>query len=126
MAEGFLLNSRSVINKLSGDMNFVGIFLIIIGAIECISIVGAIVGIPLIISGLRLRESATSFGSFLTSGNEAALDNALERQSRFFFILKVLIIISIVMFVLEIILLAVFFIPFITSMHGNFPRNVSI
>jgi Family of unknown function (DUF5362) len=124
MAEGLLQNSRLTINKLNGDMNFVGIFFIIIGAIECISIVGAIVGVPLIISGLRLRESAASFGSFLTSGNEAALDNALERQSRFFFIVKVLIIIALVMFVLEIIFFAAFLIPFIHSMQNGFSRSV--
>jgi Na+/H+-translocating membrane pyrophosphatase len=124
MAEGLLQNSRLTINKLNGDMNFVGIFFIIIGAIECISIVGAIVGIPLIISGLRLRESAASFGNFLTSGNEAALDNALERQSRFFFIVKILIIIALVLFVLEIIFFAAFLIPFIHSMQGGFSRSV--
>lgn len=124
MAEGILQNSRLTLNKLSGDMNFVGLFFIIIGALECISIFGAIIGIPLIISGLRLRESSTSFGTFLTSGNEAALDNAFEKQSRFFFILKVLIIIGLVLFVLEIIVFIAVLLPLIHSLSGAYPRSV--
>src|SRR5574338_1169017 len=91
------------VNKMSGDMNFVGIFYIIIGAIECLTIIGAIVGIPLIICGLRLRESADSFRMYLTSGDSFMLERALERESRFFFIQKIFLIISIVLFVLYIV-----------------------
>ena len=60
-----------IVHKMAGDMNFVGIFYIIIGAIECLTIIGAIVGIPLIISGLRLRESADSFKGYLISGDSS-------------------------------------------------------
>ncbi len=104
------------VNKMAGDMKFVGIFYIIIGAIECLTIIGAIVGIPLIISGLRLRESADSFKSYLASGDAFMLERALERESRFFFIQKVFLIISIVLFVLYI----AFFIVFGLTMLGNF------
>jgi Family of unknown function (DUF5362) len=95
-------------NKMTGDMNFVGIFYIIIGALYSITIVGALIGIPLIISGLRLRESSDSFKSYLSSNDQNMLVNALEKQGRFFFIQKVLIIIAIVLFVLEIILVISF------------------
>lgn len=103
------------VSKMSGDMNFVGIFYIIIGAIECLTIIGAAVGIPLIISGLRLRESADSFRGYLVSGDSFMLERALERESRFFFIQKVFLIISIALFVLYII----FFIIFGLAMLGN-------
>lgn len=104
------------VNKMAGDMKFVGIFYIIIGAIECLTIIGAVIGIPLIISGLRLRESADSFKGYLISGDSFMLERALERESRFFFIQKVFLIISIALFVLYIIFLIVFGL----TMLGNF------
>jgi Family of unknown function (DUF5362) len=104
------------VNKMTGDMQFVGIFYIIIGALQCLSIVGAIIGIPLIICGLRLRESADSFRGYLTTNDSAMLESALEREGKFFFIQKVLLIISIVVFVLYIIFLIVFGISMFTSM----------
>ena len=104
------------VNKMSGDMNFVGTFYIIIGAIQCLTIIGAIVGIPLIICGLRLRESADSFKGYLVSGDSFMLERALERESRFFFIQKVFLIISIALFVLYIVLFIVFGLAFL----GNF------
>ena len=96
---------QMTLNKMSGDMNFVGIFYIIIGALYSISIVGLPFGIPMIISGLRLRESSDLFSAYITSGDSKMMENALERQSRFFFIQKVLMIITIVIFVLYIIIL---------------------
>ncbi len=96
------------ISKMTGDMQFVGIFYIVIGAIECLTIIGAIIGIPILISGLRLRESADAFKSYLTSSDSFMLERALERESRFFFIQKVFLIISLVVFVLYIIFLVVF------------------
>jgi len=104
------------VNKMAGDMSFVGIFYIIIGAIECLTIIGAVIGIPLIISGLRLRESSDSFKMYLNSGDSMMLERALERESRFFFIQKVFLIISIALFVLYI----VFFIVFGLTMLNSF------
>ncbi len=96
------------VSKMTGDMQFVGIFYIVIGAIECLTIIGAIVGIPILICGLRLRESADAFRGYLTSGDSFMLERALERESRFFFIQKVFLIISLVIFVIYIIFLVVF------------------
>jgi hypothetical protein len=96
------------VSKMTGDMQFVGIFYIIIGAIECLTIIGAIIGIPIIICGLRLRESADAFRGYITSSDSHMLERALERESRFFFIQKVFLIISLVLFVLYIIFLVVF------------------
>lgn len=106
-----LLNSlpmfRNTIDKLISDMKFVGIFYIIVGALYSVTIVGAVIGIPLIISGLRLRESSDSFSSYVLSGDNNMLERALERQSRFFFIQKIFIIITLVVMVLYIIAIIV-------------------
>jgi len=117
-----LLNSspmiRTTITKLNSDMRFVGMFYIIIGALYSITIIGAIMGIPLIISGLRLRESSDSFSSYLLSADNNMLERALERQERFFFIQKIFIIISLVvmvLYVIAIIALIIAVLPYIDS-----------
>lgn len=118
-----LLNSipmlRMTITKLSTDMNFVGLFFIIVGVLYSLTIIGAILGIPLIISGLRLRESSASFTSYLLSSDNNMLERALERQSRFFFIQKIFIIITLVLVVLYIIVIIVLVIKVLPYIDSN-------
>ena len=118
MDENFTISPtlQLTVNKMTGDMLFVGIFYIIIGALDCLTIIGAILGIPLIICGLRLRESADAFKAYLTTGDSGLLENALERQGRFFFIQKVLLIIGIVIFALYIIFIIIFGISMFTHL----------
>ncbi len=111
---------RATVTKLNSDMRFVGMFYIIIGALYSLTIIGAIMGIPLIISGLRLRESSDSFSSFVFSGDNNMLERALERQSRFFFIQKIFIIITLVVMVLYIIAIIVL----IVTVLPYFDRNI--
>lgn len=99
---------NTILSKLSGDMRFVGIFYIIIGALYCLTIIGAIIGIPFIICGLRLRESADSFSSYMVGGDATSLERALDRQASFFFIQKVLMIIGLVLMVIYVIMLIAF------------------
>jgi hypothetical protein len=96
------------VNKMSGDMRFVGVFYIIIGALYCLTIIGAIIGIPFIICGLRLRESADSYMAYIGSQDTTMLERAFEKQASFFFIQKVLLIIAIVLMVLYIIFIIAF------------------
>mgnify|MGYP000282324667 CR=1 FL=1 len=110
---------RTTVSKLSADMRFVGIFFIIVGVLYSITIIGAILGIPLIISGLRLRESSDSFASFLLSNDNNMLERALERQSRFFFIQKIFIIITLVVMVIYIIGIIVLIITVLPYFDGN-------
>lgn len=110
---------RTTITKLSSDMRFVGVFFIIVGALYSLTIIGAILGIPLIISGLRLRESSDSFSSYMLSGDNNMLERALERQSRFFFIQKIFIIITLVVMVLYIIGIIVLIITILPYFNQN-------
>lgn len=82
------------------DMNFIGIITIISGAIACLTIIGAIIGVPVIISGLRLREAGTAFLAYHDSSNSNSLNEGFERQGRYFFIQKVITIVGIVIAVL--------------------------
>jgi len=108
------------VNKMSGDMKFVGVFYIIIGALYCLTIVGALIGIPFIICGLRLRESADSYTAFISSNDSHMLERAFEKKGSFFFIQKVLLIIGLVLMILYIIFIIAFGAAMFSAMSGNY------
>jgi len=91
---------RRTTSSLCDNMNFVGWATIISGALNCLSIVGAIFGIPYIFIGLRLTEAVKELRGYLQTGDKEAIFRTFEKQNRAFFIAKVLIIIGIVFFVL--------------------------
>ena len=101
--------SEFVVKKMTNDMRFVGLFTIIYGALSCLSIIGAIIGVPLIIAGLRLRESADTFVLWLTNKEEDKLIKGFDLQGKYFFINKVIIIISLILIALYIIGMIAFF-----------------
>jgi hypothetical protein len=75
-------------------MKFIGILEIIGGAIYCLTIIGALIGVPVIYMGIRMREAAEGFKKYLASDSKEDLNYAIDRQTRFFFIQFVLAIIS--------------------------------
>ena len=87
----------TTIPRMSKYMSFIGLINIIGGALYCITIVGAIIGIPVIFMGIRLRESAESFKYYLTSNSNQDLSTAIDRQTKAFFIQYVLTIIGLVL-----------------------------
>ena len=111
---------QMTVSKMSGDMRFVGIFYIIMGALNCLSIIGAIIGVPYIICGLRLRESADAYNSFLGTNDSNLLERAFERQGSFFFIQKVLMIIGLILAVFGIFLLIAFSAAIFNSFGGHY------
>lgn len=86
--------SPETLRRLAGDMTFIAWYYIIAGALICVSIVGAIIGVPQIISGLRLKDSADELLRYAYEPNPQLLEHALALQQKFFFIQKVLVIIS--------------------------------
>jgi len=112
--------AQMTVNKMTGDMRFVGVFYIIVGALYCLTIIGAVMGIPFIICGLRLRESADAYNGYLSSSDSNMLERAFERQGSFFFIQKVLMIIGLVLMVLYIIFIIAFSATIFSSMGGNY------
>lgn len=95
-------------DKMIRDMNFVGMFTIIYGAITCISIIGAIIGVPTIIIGLRIREAADQFAIFKATNEATALRMGFELQGKYFRITKILIIIGIILTIIWIALIIIF------------------
>lgn len=94
---------QSTFEKMTGDMRFVGMFTIIYGVLACLTIIGALFGVPTIIIGLRMREAADQFSLFKMTNNAAALRQGFELQGKYFRLIKILIIIGLVLTVLYII-----------------------
>ncbi len=86
-------------------MRFIGIITIIYGAFSCLGIITAIIGIPIIFMGVRMREAAVNFEKYSSTGDFGDLASAVERQKRFFFIQFVLTIIGLVLMVIYIIVI---------------------
>jgi len=83
--------------NLSKYMSFIGLLAMIGGVLYCITIIGAIIGVPYYIMGKRLRESAEAFEGYNTSGSASDLETAIDKQTRSFFIMYVLSIIGLVL-----------------------------
>jgi hypothetical protein len=107
-AAGLPHTTQELLRTLSRDMKFLGYVYIIGGGLYCLTIIGAIVGVPVLISGLRLKDAGESFASYGMQPNAAMLRTALEQQAKFFFIQKVLIIIALVLMVLGFVLMFAF------------------
>jgi len=86
-------------------MRLIGLLQMIGGVLYCLTIVGAIIGVPVYIMGKRLRESADAFTSYHTSNSGRDLETAIERQTRAFFIQYVLAIIGLVIMAIYIVVM---------------------
>lgn len=102
-------------------MKFVGAFALVIGIVYCVTIIGAVFGIPLYYMGRRLRESADFYLKYRRSDSEQDLYNAFERQNRAFYIQYIFVIISLVFLGLYLLGLIIFLIAGIGSgLFNNF------
>lgn len=106
--------------KMTKDMRFIGMYHIIVGALSCLSIIGAVIGVPIIFIGLRMREAAEQFEFFKTANNSQALRRGFELQGKYFRIWKILIIVGLAIALLYIIGLIFFFGYLFTSSYENF------
>jgi len=102
--------------SMTTDMRFVGMFTIIYGALNCLTIIGALIGVPMIFIGMRIREAADQFLIFKTTNNASALRMGFELQGRYFRIVKILIIVQLVLMVVGIIAVILFMSFFFSSL----------
>jgi flagellar biogenesis protein FliO len=84
------------LDNMAKYMQFIGLLAMIGGVIYCLTIIGAIIGIPYYIMGKRLRESAEAFTNYNSNSSAMDLELAIEKQTRAFFIQYVLAIIGLV------------------------------
>ena len=93
------------IPDLTKYMRLIGLLQMIGGVIYCLTIIGAIIGVPVYIMGKRLRESADAFTNYHSSNSGRDLETAIERQTRSFFIQYVLAIIGLVFMAIYIVVI---------------------
>lgn len=96
-------------DKMTQDMGFVGMFTIIYGVVSCLTIIGALIGIPTIIIGMRIREAAEQFNLYKLTSNSAALKLGFEIQGKYFSLIKILIIIGLVFILVYIVFIIYLF-----------------
>ena len=92
-----------MLRKMTRDMKFMGYYSFIVGILTSLSIIGAIIGVPMIIAGIRLREASEMFLLYHQSNDRSFLLEAFEKQRRYFFIQKILILVGILFLILYII-----------------------
>jgi hypothetical protein len=119
--QNLIYSTKTELVQMSKDMNFVSIFVIIYGAITCISIIGMVMGIPLIFAALRLKEAAEAFKHYAFQGDQMALNYGFEKMSNSFRIIKILIIITLIFYGLAIIAVFAVLMPLVNS-FVNIPR----
>ena len=79
------------------DMRFMGWISMIYGILTCLSIIGAVLGVPLIIASHRFIEGVNRFELFRKTGTENELAAGFYELGRSFGILKILTIIYLVL-----------------------------
>jgi hypothetical protein len=88
---------QTMLKGMAGDMKFLGILQIILGALYSLTIIGAAIGVPYIFAGMRLKNAGEGFVAYAGSAEAGRLKSALEDQAKFFRIIKILVIVSIVL-----------------------------
>lgn len=74
------------IQESKGWINLIGIMTIIGGALYCLTIIGAVFGIPVLIMGLALRKSTAKVDEGMASNDANAFYEANKEMSKFFMI----------------------------------------
>lgn len=94
---------NSMIDSLSGWMKFMGIYTIIVGAISCIGIITAALGVPLIFAGIALNKGSDNIKTYKLSSNPHVLNEVFTSLNKYFKIQGIITIVSIALSVVYII-----------------------
>lgn len=116
-----LPTTHELIRHMAFEMKFLGIYYIITGALTSLTILGAIIGIPILISGLRLVDSAKKFLSFRYTLSSEDLLQALVFQRTYFRINFWIVVVGIILFVMYIITLIAFYQYFFGALQDVSP-----
>lgn len=100
----------------SGWMKFIGIWMVIVGVLYSLSIIGAIIGVPIIIAGLNLAQGAGMLkGAYANDAGQ--LREACQKISTSAFIMGILLAIGVAMMVLY--LLVVIGLVILSAVNGG-------
>ena len=114
------INSTEMLKK---QMKFIaimqqiyGVIMIIIGALSCLGIISAIIGIPVILAGVKLLKSGSTFGMAANFDNERNLVEAIENLHGYWKFTLIAFICSILFFIIYMILI----VALISSIGGHY------
>ena len=85
----------NIMVNLSGWMKFMGIYTIIVGAITCIGVITAAIGVPMIFSGISLNNASKNLKMYSQHNNEITLNYFFTYLHKYFKIQGIFTIISI-------------------------------
>lgn len=92
----FSEKSLEDIGKISSDMNLLSYFSIIYGIVLSLGLITAVIGVPLIISGVKLKKSSESLMQVSENSELINLESAFSNLRVFFKIHKLILIIAII------------------------------
>ena len=101
------LTFRTNLINMAKYMNFFGIYLIITGALSCIGIVTALIGVPIIYAGIRMKEASESYRRLSLTGSFSDLSRAVAKQTRSFYIYFVITIIGLIVYAIYLFVLLI-------------------
>ena len=87
------------------DMRFMGWVTLVYGVLTCLTIIGAVFGVPVIIAAHRFIEGVNRFELYRQDGSPAELRTGFHELGRSFRILKVITLIYLVLTVLYLVFL---------------------
>lgn len=111
--------------KLNPWLYFQAVFYFVLGSLYSLTVIGAIIGIPFIIAGLGLWNSAKEFKNYAENKNILSLEAALESQRQFFVTLGIIIITTFVLpllLALSLLLTILFSPDFSKEFNNNIPK----
>lgn len=106
----------------SGWVKTMGIVSIIFGGISCLSIFGAIFGVPMIIAGLKLLEAHKQMAAFANTNDQNQLAFAIQNYHKYFKITGIIWLISVILTILSLVFTVAMFVilgaQFFTAFSG--------
>lgn len=106
-----------VIDTLAGWMKFIGIYTIVVGAITCLGIITAAIGVPMILSGIALTKASQNIKVYKSYNNPFILNEIFTHINKYFKTQGIFIILGIIF---SVIYFAILLFVSILTINGMF------
>ncbi|MCR4435558.1 MAG: DUF5362 domain-containing protein [Clostridiales bacterium] len=91
--------------KLTGWASLMGVLTIIGGAITCLGIITAAIGVPMIIAGLKLLKAVDNTKAFSDTDDVRKLGEAMDNLNRYFKINGIVALVGLALYILLLLLM---------------------
>jgi hypothetical protein len=86
-------------------MGFVAYVWIISGAFTCLSIIGAVIGVPYILLGLKLKNAANDLKDYIQTNNPASFEEFIKKIHSHFLTLSIIFIAGFILMIIYIVVI---------------------